>query len=251
MSLIKCIELLKKDFNDYHFEEQKIFEVCEKLRFFWKPKKVKLLLLAESHVYTSEEKIEIKHNFSKFNGLEFDIDDYPEEYVGLIYSLGYGENEILERNITNNFGTPQFWKLFYSSVNQVSSKDDFKPILKTKTKNHEERIKNKIKTLLKMKEKGIWLLDASLIAFYPDKSNKIIYEKSLNICWNNYIKEIIKKEKPKSILIIGKGVEKILENKVRDLGINFSSIEQPNARISTEKKFANYKILYDLANPNS
>src|SRR5579863_4369414 len=79
-------------------------------RWFWKPKEVKVILIAESHVYTSEPDLRIKLRKTLLpNEMSFS----PDSFVRLVYCLGYGENQLLERKpeITNR-GTWQYWNLF-------------------------------------------------------------------------------------------------------------------------------------------
>lgn len=245
MNLEICLNALKKELKDYHFENTQVLETCEKLRFFWKPEKVKLILLAESHVFTTEEENKTLQNLEEFKEL-FDYENYPKEFVKLIYCLGYGENRILDNSLTKNSGTPQFWKIFYNALNEIKD-SNFSPILVTNTKSYKERITNKIKILNELKENGIWLIDASIVALYGNGPKPKEYKKILDICWHNYIHSLILEENPEAILVIGSQVYKNLEENLKTLNIPFDYIYQPQARLSKEEIQQNYKKTFEYS----
>lgn len=143
--------------------------LVEKYRQCWKPDRVRILLLAESHVFTTDADRKIK--IPKIP----DLDGYPQEYAKFVYCLGYGEKD-LTRNPSHpkRDGAPDYWKMFYSCDNNIKGNSDFDPILKTKTKTYKYRIQNKIKLLKNLKKNGVWLVDASIVALYPKPSPKNI-----------------------------------------------------------------------------
>ena len=61
---------------------------AEEHRSYWRPKNVRVLLLAESHAYTAREELERRLTISDD---EFEL--VPQGFVRLVYCLGYGENE--------------------------------------------------------------------------------------------------------------------------------------------------------------
>jgi len=72
-------------------ESQEIIHKVEEYKQYWKPNNVKTFLLAESHVFTSEEDFSVKivDNFIIESA-------QPRSFVRYVYCLGYGENSILE-----------------------------------------------------------------------------------------------------------------------------------------------------------
>jgi len=95
-------------------------ELVEAYRRFFKPETVRVVLLAESHVYTddSERQIPILPVPS--------LSGYPDQYARFVYCLGYGEKSLTKSvNHPKRDGTPQFWKIFFSCCNPISSPDDF------------------------------------------------------------------------------------------------------------------------------
>jgi len=101
----------------------------ERVRYMWKPENVRLIVLAESHVWTSLDDLNLTVNMSGEN---------KPLYGRFVYCLGYGENDILsERPTTKNSGTPQYWRLFHDLVYGPDHKHDH--ILKTGCKNGPNR----------------------------------------------------------------------------------------------------------------
>src|SRR5438094_9128906 len=150
MSLRKSYDKIK-----WVIENPESFEVVEQVEIYrnlWKPDQVKVVLLAESHVHTAQEDF-----------LEWSYGTNPTyrgRLVRFVYCLGYGESLV---KISSNPGTSQFWKILYSCVNNVSDKQAFAPILKSMTENRDQRLTNKVHLLSKLKDAGIWLVDASII----------------------------------------------------------------------------------------
>jgi hypothetical protein len=90
-------------------EPYKSVELVEEYRQYWKPKKIRVILLAESHVYTCDEDRQI--TLPQIPALP----GYPTEYAKFVYCLAYGERQFTENNLhPQRDGTPQFGK--YSTV---------------------------------------------------------------------------------------------------------------------------------------
>lgn len=239
--MYECYLNLKSILGD-ETEDFSSVKLVEEYRKFWMPVNIKTILLAESHVFTNEADRAIKLNKIP------ELIGYPSDYAKFVYCLAYGE-----KNITNNInhpsrdGTPQFWKIFFSCVNRVHNNSDFEPI-QSKTP-YRERIKNKIKTLQKMQKLGIWLVDTSIIALYNNgnKPNNKVMAQAINSSWDGYTKDVIQNSNPEHVIIIGKGVAKSIEHELKQIvGNNYSVIAQPNAHLSHDEHFSNFKKYYDL-----
>lgn len=211
----------------------------ERYRQFWKPEETNVVLLAESHVYTDEKDYEIECDRSILNKT---IANYPFRFVRFVYCLGYGENELLtKRTGRKNTGTPQYWKIFSSCVAENENDLGFRRVLKTGT-SFVLRLRNKVDVLRKMKERGIWLLDASIVGLYGSgKKNQTVTERIVKICWQNHIANMILEFSPKHAIVIGEGVGNILNSKLQKLKIPFTVIPQPQARGTSEWQSENYK----------
>lgn len=216
-----------------------IVKQVEEYRQFWKPRKTNVVLLAESHVYTNEQDYEIKCDRSVLHKI---LPNYPIDFVRFVYCLGYGENELLNRLIKSNSGTWQFWKIFSYCVGEDKMK-----ILKMGTSDLEQRLRNKANVLRKMQNKGVWLLDASIVGLTQIKRDKTItktrkdntIERIIRICWDNYLKETVRKVQPKHIIIIGIDVERILRSELEKLSIALTTIDAPQRHLNSQKQQEN------------
>ena len=212
-------------------------ELVEEYRRYWRPDNVRIILLAESHVHTTDEDSEFKLSPRK------DLPNYPRDYTRFVYCLAYGENSLLENGCPkNNRGTWQFWKLFHSCINGNA---DCAPILKKGTPNNEKRIQNKINLLYSLKELGIWLVDTSIIALYNKgkKPKKLIMTEALQTSWDKYTGQIVKEANPDFVIVIGKGVKEALQGRLPD---NIDEITQPNAFLSAKEHLENWQKCYEL-----
>lgn len=217
-----------------------VVKQVEEYRQFWKPEETNVVLLAESHVYTNQEDFEVKLDRFVLHRL---LPDYPTRFVRFVYCLGYGEKELLTRRIgRRNYGTPQYWKIFSSSVAESENNLGFNEVLKTRTQSFIRRLHNKVDVLRKMRQKGVWLLDASIVGLYGSgkKTHRMI-EKILGICWKNHIADTILEVDPNHIIVVGKGVGSMLRSELQKLVIPFTVIPQPQARGPSEWQLENFK----------
>jgi hypothetical protein len=123
---------------------------AERLRDYWKPSEVKLILVAESHLYTDADDLVCRIDPA---ALPVPLPGCPSEYVRLVYCLGYGENSVLVANripAAVNPGTDDYWAIFSKCADTWTGSTG--------------NLTWKIQTLKKLQGKGIWLLDASIHA---------------------------------------------------------------------------------------
>jgi hypothetical protein len=242
MSIGNTYELIQQRIPpSTHLDSLAVVKQVEEYRQYWKPDETNVALLAESHVYTDEEDYETKCRSSILYKI---IPDYPLRFVRFVYCLGYGEDWLLQSTGTErkNTGTPQYWKIFSSCVAEDERDLGFHKILKKETPSIFERLRNKVAILQEMKERGIWLLDASIVGLYGSGAkHHNINEKIIETCWLHHIAGIIQESKPKHIIVIGSGVDAILHPKLNRLGIPFTVVHQPQARDDKERQLENYK----------
>lgn len=140
-------------------ESFEVVRCTEAHRAYWRPHRVRVMLLAESHVFTSSD--DLTRRVCRFPEGKSIPTDMPADFVRLVYCLGYGENGLLDQPIDSprrNPGTPHFWKIFYSCVNRIGISEDFGPILVSRTPNS-ERIRNKVPLLRELQKRagtGTW-----------------------------------------------------------------------------------------------
>lgn len=87
-------------------------------------------------------------------------------------------------------------------------------VLKRYTREEEVRLNNKLKLLKKLRQSGIWLQDASIVALYNRgvKPRESVRSDIIARCWNHHIRKIIRSEKPDQVIVIGQSVYRTLEN---------------------------------------
>jgi hypothetical protein len=218
-----------------HTEPLESVQLVERYRRFWKPANVRVVLLAESHVYTSDD--DRKITIPPISGLQ----GYPTQYARFVYCLAYGE-----RSLTNSAehpkrdGTPQFWKIFFSCNNPISCGEDFTPVL-GQTATH-QRLHNKINLLKDLKARGIWLVDASIVALYRNGEKAPSMNAALHESWQSYTRDIVILSNPEHVICIGRGVAGIVEGDLkRHFTERYTVISQPNAFLSTEEHMENFR----------
>ncbi len=218
---IKIMEILGPDYK----EPLEVIKTVEEYRQYWKPKVVKTLLLAESHVYTTSEDYSRRKN-----KLDSILPNYPSNFVRFVYCINYRE-------------TRQFWRIFYSTLNWIESHQDFEFI---------KDFNNKLKILQQMKERGIWLVDASICGLYipgGSKPRPIKVKQALCCSWNGYVKNVIEKSKPERIVVIGKTVwNEISQFFSSELLSKSNWVYQPNARLEGDGHIKNYQKIFQLCN---
>jgi hypothetical protein len=219
-------------------EPIEVLQRAEEHRAYWRPERVRVLLLAESHVYTTPSEMERSIVLN-------DRMEIPRGFVRLVYCMGYGENRLLNRPIVapRNSGTPQYWKIFYSCVNRVFSNEDFVPILSRTP--FPQRIRNKLALLQRLKEIGVWLVDASLAALYPKPAPSIV-EACLQTSWDSYVVQVIRSARPSRIVCIGRGVARSLGDRLSGLNVPVTVVPQPNARLASTEHFGLFQQYHDI-----
>ncbi|MGE0200135.1 MAG: hypothetical protein AB7P76_04120 [Candidatus Melainabacteria bacterium] len=212
----------KELFRAIHWEAEpfSVVECAEMHRNHWKPKQIKTLLLAESHVYTSaiENAVQLHEELVSQTGC-------PNHFVKLVYCLGYGDNTVLNSKVLKNPGTWQYWELFRLAAEGATGLS----FEKART------IDQKISLLNTLKDNGVWLLDACPIGLYGSDPSGIEIKKAIrnypelmNICWETYTRPQIENCRPEKIILIGKMIWNNLHNKLS--GWDCDWIYQPNAR---------------------
>ncbi len=236
-----CYDEIRNGFPNISLDSFRVVAAVEDYRKYWKPEKVKVVLLAESHVYTSDN----EWGFKLQDGY-FSLPSYPNNFVKFVYCLGYGENEIINEHIHNNSGTWQYWKILYSCLNGFqNSQNHFSPILKTGTRDVKQRINNKIQLLRDLKKKGVWLIDASIVGINNVKAKKRKQEIILT-CWKHYIGNLIKSLRPNHIVCIGRTVSECLDEHLKATKISFSERLQPQARIGANAQMDSLRHYHDV-----
>ena len=209
--------------------------MVERYRQFFKPERLRVALLAESHVFTSDEDRKIV-----IPSLA-DLPGYPTQYARFVYCLGYGERMFTnEPQHPKRDGTPQFWKILFSCANRIIAPADFKPVLAQTP--YPERLQNKTRLLQQLKDRGVWLIDASIVALYKQGKKVPNMLSVVQSSWNSYTRDVVVSSNPQHVICIGKGVARVVEGDLQKFFRNrYTVIAQPNARLSSEQHMANYQ----------
>lgn len=244
-SIVVCHSALT-DLLGSQLEPLAVVQQVEQHRRYWRPERPRLVLLAESHVYTTEE--ELCRTVEVEKVLDQTPKNLPRGFVRFVYCLGYGENKLLDKCIESNPGTPPFWKIFYSCINPITPNPSFAPVLKTATKLDKARIGNKLCLLQQMKGQGIWLVDASISAlFHPGRPRQAVdYKQVLQTSWKEHVRSTIEEWRPEGILCIGCGVARALKDRLDELQIPWSVVPQPGARLPSKEHlrvFEKYRVV--------
>ena len=206
-------------------------ERAEAHRLFWRPPTVRVVLLAESHVFTSSSDLE--RRLVRLPGAPAGT---PTTFVRLVYCLGYGENDILDRRISEppNAGTPQFWRIFASCVDGSPRSADFRATLGSSVLSH-IRVANKVALLGRLRDAGVWLLDASPAALYGPggtKPTSRTIDQAIDLGYELHVRHAIEAAAPSEIVCVGKGVGDVLVTRLRRTGATITVVPQPNARLT-------------------
>jgi hypothetical protein len=97
--------------------------LVDQYRQYLKPETVRVVLLAESHVFTSDE-----DRRTAIPPID-DLPGYPTQYARFVYCLGNGERDLTDDpNHPRRDGTSQFWKVLYTCDNRIENLEDFRPV---------------------------------------------------------------------------------------------------------------------------
>jgi len=193
----------------------------EEYRLAWKPSTVSVILLGESHIYTSAADFSIAVEQDKLPEIARRT---PQNFIRIVYCLGYGESSLLTPTpATPNPGTRQFWELF----GRLS--DRGKPPKRSRDTTFKQRIQWKVETLETLQKRGIWVLDASFHAMYAPGGKRIPNAQKLHLhrqWWDAYGEQLITRFPQAKVWVIGKTVA----DDLKKLGIPFEGwIYQPGA----------------------
>jgi hypothetical protein len=215
-----------------------VAKAVEYLRTAWRPKQVRIILLAESHVWTGEN--EITSSVRQPDGSS-------TAFVRFVYCLGYGEPQLVDPQVRPNSGTPQYWRLFHDAIHGPGVP------LNTGEPDSQRRVQNKWVLLHELRAAGIWLVDASIIALYRQGerlANGGGYREVLKACWTSYVGGVVAECSPSAVLIVGKAVNDAIGEYVRRQFPAVDVVNQPNARLSSADIARDRQLCFDFCRPH-
>jgi hypothetical protein len=130
----------------------------------------------------------------------------PDRYVRLIYCLGYGESSICTRAPESNSGTPQFWNIFGQvALGQSQPRKGDSSL--------QQRLRWKVRVLEELRQRGIWLQDASPLGVYLGRGERLDQRHHVQLLREGYQRYVLPSfagDAPEQIWVIGKGVLRAL-----------------------------------------
>ena len=180
-------------------------------RHAFRPSRVRVLLVAESHVAAEpgDERISVKLP-AEFKTCP---DLFPVAFCRLVYCLGYGESAVCSEAPVANGGTWQYWDLF-GAIARV-----FEPMIGEKMPRRQasrvhDRLGWKLRVLDVLKEAGVWLEDASRHAIYSPSQGRLLsgraYVESVR---HDFVRSVwpgVAADEPEQVWVIGRAVASAL-----------------------------------------
>ena len=170
----------------------------EAWRQAWRPARLRLLLLAESHMAGSAA--ELAAPLLPAAG-------WPMRagFVRHLYCPAYGEPS-LAPDVPRNAGTPQYWRLLAAAEGSAAPTRAAFPAA-------EARLAAKRALLERLHRRGVWLTDASLVAVAGPGGARVspaAYGAALRESWRLHHGAVLPALDPAGVVVIGLGVAKVL-----------------------------------------
>jgi hypothetical protein len=207
---------------------------AEACRQAWRPERLRVLLLAESHIATSAADLACRVALPP--GLEW---PGPQGFVRHIYCAGYGEPDLIERAPSPLLaseapsprgGTPQFWRLMAAAE---GASGPAWPSIARRGTGLAARLAGKAALLHRLCARGVWLTDASLVALAVPALRRhgggALDALALRESWRLYHTALLPALAPAHVAVIGLGVARTLATELdRAFPRRWSALRQPN-----------------------
>ena len=174
---------------------------AEAWRQAFRPPRLRLLLLAESHMATGAAELACPLR------LPPDLDwPQPAGFVRHVYCPAYGEPGLVPGLPAGNAGTPQYWRLF-------AALDGTPAPTRAAWPDPAARLAAKAALLRRLRTRGIWLTDASLVAVAgPGGAREAarIHAEAIRSSWDRYHAARLPALAPAHVVVIGRAVAAVL-----------------------------------------
>ncbi|MFC7477283.1 hypothetical protein ACFQS7_23175 [Dankookia sp. GCM10030260] len=174
---------------------------AEAWRQAFRPPRIRLLLLAESHMATGAAELACPIRLPP--GLDWPL---PAGFVRHLYCPAYGEPALVPGLPAGNAGTPQYWRLF-------AALDGRPAPTRAACPDPARRLAAKAALLRRLRARGIWLTDASLVAVAgPGGAREAarIHADAVRLSWDRYHAAILPALAPDHVVVIGRAVAAVL-----------------------------------------
>jgi len=171
----------------------------------WRPERVRVLLVAESHVAELRGDIEVSVAPPAWAQRHL-----PTSFCRLIYCLGYGESEICSpAPAKNSTGTLGFWDIFGAIAGGLQP---MQPRRGASTPEH--RLQWKLDVLSWLRRNGVWLVDACVAGVYLPGGRRMAsgetYNEMVRQSFDQFVWPSVSNEHPEQVWVIGSGVRQAL-----------------------------------------
>ena len=213
----------------------RVVQQVEALREYWRPDTACVVLLAESHVATKDEDFRVESDGAILRRLG--LRDYPSHFVRFVYCLAAGERSLLPAGTRPKSRSKwQFWRILWSCENDPTRRHF--DLTRRATPDSDTRIAKKVRLLLALRRRGIWLLDASVIGINGLEPG--LKREVTRVSWDMYVAPRIAAldSKPERIIVIGAAVaEAVFGSRAREgvwSGVPYEVVNQPQGDRSKE-----------------
>jgi len=175
----------------------------------WRPEKVRVLLVAESHV--AEEDGDVRVSVEPPTWAHRHL---PTSFCRLVYCLGYGEPRLCTPEpVANATATWQFWDLFGAIA---GGRQPMQPRKGSSPDAHadEHRLQWKLDVLSWLQRHGVWLVDACVAGIYLPGGERLAsgskYNKMVLESFVQFVLPSVSGEPLEQVWVIGSAVKKAL-----------------------------------------
>ncbi|WP_431267169.1 hypothetical protein [Dankookia sp. P2] len=174
---------------------------AEAWREAFRPPRLRLLLLAESHMATTTAKLACPLRLPP--GLDW---PRPAGFVRHVYCPAYGEPALVPGLPAGNAGTPQYWRL-------LAALDGRPAPTRAAWPDPAARLAAKAGLLHRLRARGIWLTDASLVAVAgPGGAREAarVHAAAIRGSWEGWHAARLPGLAPAHVVVIGSAVAAVL-----------------------------------------
>lgn len=190
-------------------------EYLERVRAWreaWRPSRVRVLLVAESHVAEQPGDGEVSVHLPDISR---PAPPLPDGYCRLVYCLGYGETPLCSpRPPSGNGGTWQYWHLFGAVA---SAYDATIPAAMPRRDSSDlrTRLDWKLRVLATLQRAGVWLEDASIVALYSPGGGRRAtggsYDRVVRTSFEGFVWPAVVADQPEQVWVVGRAVGRALQ----------------------------------------
>ncbi|MDO9708151.1 hypothetical protein [Paracraurococcus lichenis] len=174
---------------------------AEAWRQSWRPARVRLLLLAESHMATSAAELAMPLRLPV--ALDWPV---PAGFVRHVYCPAYGEPALVPGLPVRNAGTPQYWRLLAALEGSAPPTRASHPALAA-------RLAARAALLHRLRRRGIWLTDAALAAVAGpggQRAGAAAHAEAIRESWRLHHGTMLPALDPAGVVVIGRAVAAVL-----------------------------------------